>query len=933
MILTIFDIILKWVLPYSVATLCLVVVIHYMERKYNESNLDLFWGRLIRMMILIGVITIGLNFIIHLPFWNKAFVVMHNFANLMLKLPVAGVIVGFFQNVNLWISQQWAYWSIIYFHAFSIVFLIGIAVEVYALIWRISFWRAFNVIWPVILFFPLLILKYLLGYQTPVQDFILASVLKAKLRENLNDSYENMDRGLDADGKPFKEGAGGSAQTQTRKAVNRAIKRSRVTVKTTSDGKRRAQVLVRQSRETETDRAIAQVLKGWGERVSGNSIYFPQDPTYSNKKKGYFFNSEVPFSAAEQLGSFSGIFENPFSADNQAKNGGDGFWKTYGHIYCNLIEYLIHLTPYAIYEQRKRKIANRYYIDTSTTKARYKVQHNLNLEVLPPTIDHEMKRTISEQRKIALRTAEERRPDVESALSSFKLYGQFKNVVVGGSQAIYTFTLPPDAKLPSDFDKIQNQMANLLHIREIPVITLNAGELKVSLNLGVNIPVSFADMIKKRPQGVADIISGLAGEDGLGNPIVFSLNDHVPHAILFGKTGTGKTVTINDILYSVMDATDPAHLQIEYLDGKGNSFEHLKNNPFTRSEPTDASSDINYARAKLINLEKECRKRIEIFKEAEVSKIGEYNKLMEKLGKVIMPEILLVFDEFSAVSDMDKNLTGRDYVKYNVVDRIEYLAKMARSVGIHMLLANQTARKEKVAGKISANIPGRLSLGVAEPVESEMALPETGIKVNLISQAGEFYSLMKGAAYPEHGNSPYLTDSDMSKLDKGLRAKFPDYLHYDVTREQMMHEAGLDQDDSGNDQDKDKPLLPKQNGQVQSNSSDGISTQTLLASTIGEPKEKLEGLPLAKLMLRVNNYAPYMKINEQTLIDHNPELHTKDQAKLKRKRRQADRLKDQIDKVLAERHLVIVEDRKPEQGHKSAGELLSQVVNGHSRQF
>src|SRR5699024_12885067 len=106
--------------------------------------------------------------------------------------------------------------------------------------------------------------------------------------------------------------------------------------------------------------------------------------------------------------------------------------------------------------------------------------------------------------------------------------------------------------------------------------------------------------------------------------------------------------------------------------------------------------------------------------------------------------------------DQDNNLKSSELAEYGVIDTFEYLAKMARSVGIRLLLANQTARKEKVPGKISANIGGRLSIGVTEPIESDIALPERGIAVHLINQTGEFYSTMKVFRKPRHGNYAFI---------------------------------------------------------------------------------------------------------------------------------------------------------------------------------
>ena len=170
---------------------------------------------------------------------------------------------------------------------------------------------------------------------------------------------------------------------------------------------------------------------------------------------------------------------------------------------------------------------------------------------------------------------------------------------------------------------------------------------------------------------------------------------------------------------------------------------------------------MDFARVSINHLVKVVRRRIDIFKKKGVNDIYEYNS---KFPSEALFELLAVIDEFSAITDTDNQLKASELAEKGVTDKIEYLAKMARSVGVHLLLANQTARKEKVPGRITANISGRISLGVAERIESDIALPDANIQANLIDQPGEFYSLMNGIRHPEHGNSPYLPKATMYAL-------------------------------------------------------------------------------------------------------------------------------------------------------------------------
>lgn len=756
---------------------------------YERMDVDTIWKRFVRGGIIIGVVVALIIFIVNSEWFQTLAGVTVKASDWILDTEqaktAASVGGSWWQRVLQFIFG----WIPYYFRAFVIVWVISTIIFIQSLIWRVQFTRAANIILSAVVIYPYLMLKYLFGYQTPFFDFIQSRLFVAKLKENLNDSYFDALQGKDG----FDKGAGGTVQNQRIKAATIAIRQTKSRI-TTSGGVRRAELITRNSRETDTDRLIELALKGLGQRLVASSIRFQDEPILNVNRGGYVFDSDVAYNSGDILGKWQTIFINPFSADNQVRNGGEGSIKTFGSVLAGIFRYITHFTPPAVYERISAKEIELYTPDTTAEKSKYKAQNNLDLSVIPAPEDVDTGNDIETQTSLAQKVAKERINDVTNALNTYKLVGSFDRVLVGGNTAIYQYTLPRSADLPSDFSKAAEGIANMLKTQDLPIISISAGVLSISMVNGVNIPVDFRSMIKNRPRGMRSIISGIAGVDAMGNNISVELGDVTPHMILFGKTGTGKTVTIMTILYSVMAAVDPTQLKIAYIDGKGNSFEFMRTdntgsdnyhpNPFTYTQPADASGDIDYARAMLKHMEKETRRRIDLFKQRGVSKLSEFNK---QFPDEALNEILLVVDEFSAITDQDNDLKSSELAEYGVVDTFEYLAKMARSVGIRLLLANQTARKEKVPGKISANIGGRLSLGVTEPIESDIALPDSGISVHLINQPGEFYSTMNGIRNAEHGNSPFLSDDDMHKLNNGLEEKFGHH-EYVVTRQEIMEE-------------------------------------------------------------------------------------------------------------------------------------------------
>lgn len=808
-----------WITPLAVMTGAFLLLREQITTRYEKFDLDKWVKLFVTVGIIAGFLIAGYLFMTHNGTMKRLIGLANDGINIANKQENVRQATTAMKNQGLhwWqIAIQFLiHWSPVYFRAWILSWIICFAIAIQSLVWRIAFGRGANIIVSTIILYPWLVFKYLLGYQTPFFDFVQARLFVARLKENLNDSYFDALSGYDDKGQKFENGAGGTVQTQRIKQTALAVRQTKARIKT-AGGTRHAELITRQSRETDTDRMIETAMKGLGLRLSASNIRFQDSPVLDVERGGYVFDSDISFNAGDELGGFNSLFQNPFGKESQVKAGGPGLIKVLWRDVVGLLTYIAHLTPTGIYEHSLSRFRQRYSFDTSLDRAKYIAQENLDLSVLPDPIDPETGNDIETQRIVAKKVAKARIDDVASALNSFKIHGSFKGVEVNGNQATYSFALTRDSNLPTDFNKIQDGIANLLQTKDVPVIRLSAGILSVTMVNGVNIPVDFKDMLRKAPKGMPGIITGYAGVDAQGHPIEVALGDKNPHIMIFGKTGTGKTVTIMTILYSMMHRNDPKRLKIAYVDGKGNSFEFMRTdnkdsanyhpNPFTYLQPADASGDIEYARAVLNHITNETRRRIDLFKKVAATKLEDYNK---KFPDKALPEILLVVDEFSAITQQDKDLKGEDLVKKGTIDNLEYIAKMARSVGIRMMLANQSARKELVPGKITANVTGRLTLGVAEPIESEIALPDSGIAAHLISQPGEFYSTLHGARNVEHGNSPYLTDDNMYALNDSLEKKLG-HQDYAFTREQIMAEMNSGTGIEGTTMDMPDPLPDKE---------------------------------------------------------------------------------------------------------------------------
>ena len=439
------------------------------------------------------------------------------------------------------------------------------------------------------------------------------------------------------------------------------------------------------------------------------------------------------------------------------------------------------------------------------TKSSNKVEttQNLDLSTIPEPTDPRSEKGIGEQTALAKQAADARTDSLTAALGNLGLSLTLTDVRVGNNLARYTYVQSAKTVFSTNLTELQNGLANLLGLHRPPMIRASTNTLEITIDNDVNIPVDFRRLILRR-KNLPAVISAVAGADMLGNPIDFELGARTPHAILFGRAGSGKTSMITAILYSIMNTMSPDKLKIAYIDGRGNAYNYLKNdsedsefchpNPFTYTEPVDADADLDYARALIKHLERETQKRTALLKQKDISNLADFN---EQFPDQAMPEILLVVDEFSAITYSaitysaityrDRDFKTREQVLRSITDALTFMIKAAGPVGIHLFLANQTARKELVPSKLAIDIPIRLSLAVSEPVETELALPESKVPAHFVSQPGEFYAITHGGRNPEHGSAVYLPDDVRFALNDSLEKKFG-HRDYVVSRQAILAE-------------------------------------------------------------------------------------------------------------------------------------------------
>jgi S-DNA-T family DNA segregation ATPase FtsK/SpoIIIE len=204
---------------------------------------------------------------------------------------------------------------------------------------------------------------------------------------------------------------------------------------------------------------------------------------------------------------------------------------------------------------------------------------------------------------------------------------------------------------------------------------------------------------------IASPLAFALGEDISGNPVVGRLND-MPHLLIAGSTGSGKSVCLNSIIISILYNTTPDELKLVFIDPKMveltvyNGIPHLLTPVVT--DPKKASIILKW----MVN---EMEKRYKLFAEQGVRDINRYNQIAAEK----MPYIVIIIDELADLMMVSP---------VEVEDSICRLALMSRAAGMHLIVATQRPSVDVVTGIIKANIPSRIAFAVSSQADSRTIL-------------------------------------------------------------------------------------------------------------------------------------------------------------------------------------------------------------------
>ena len=370
---------------------------------------------------------------------------------------------------------------------------------------------------------------------------------------------------------------------------------------------------------------------------------------------------------------------------------------------------------------------------------------------LPPTSI--LKKGSSSKQMMTDYQLEQRAELLHQTLANFGVEAKVLSVTQGASVTRYEVQPATGVKV-SKITSLADDIALNLRAKSIRIEAPIPGKAAVGIEVENNkpAPIFIRELIESPEfQDSKSKISFVVGKDISGNNIVSDLKG-MPHLLIAGTTGSGKSVCINSIIASFLYKAKPSELKLIMIDpkvvelGNYNGIPHLLTSVVT--DPRKAARALGEAVA-------EMNKRYDEFAKMGVKDLDSYNELMRANMEPqnCKPEVVIIIDELA-----DLMMASPTQVEESICR----LAQKARAAGMHLIVATQRPSVDVVTGLIKANIPSRIAFSVSSQIDSRTILDMAGAE-KLLGKGDMLFSPV-GSSKPYRVQGPYISDTETAKL-------------------------------------------------------------------------------------------------------------------------------------------------------------------------
>lgn len=364
-------------------------------------------------------------------------------------------------------------------------------------------------------------------------------------------------------------------------------------------------------------------------------------------------------------------------------------------------------------------------------------------------------------------------------LGQFKITGEVMDIYSG--PLVTTFEFKPAANV---------KVSKILNLQDDLAMALCAETIRIQAPIpgrdvvGIEIPNENSNTIYLRDILESELfttskspLTMAMGKDIVGNPFVTDLKK-LPHLLIAGTTGSGKSVGINAMILSLLYRNDPDSLKLMLIDPKMLEFSIYNDIPHLI---TPVITDAAKAIAALSNMVGEMERRYKLMAESRTKNIDNYNEKAKKRGLDPMPFIVVVIDELA-----DLMMNGGKDVEYSIAR----LAQMARASGIHLIVATQRPSVDVVTGLIKANLPSRLSYRVGQRIDSKVILDALG--ADSLLGKGDALFTPPGSNGLVRIHAPWNSEDEIEEIVEFLKEqRAPDYDERYLVKDESDTKVGV----------------------------------------------------------------------------------------------------------------------------------------------
>jgi len=380
-----------------------------------------------------------------------------------------------------------------------------------------------------------------------------------------------------------------------------------------------------------------------------------------------------------------------------------------------------------------------------------------------------------------------------TCLAHFGVEANVVGQIAGPRVTRYELQLAPGTKV-GKVAQLKDDLSYALATTEIRILAPIPGKQAVGVevpNLSPNL-VTLGDIFGPMPQS-ASPISAWLGKDISGASVWVDLA-RMPHMLIAGTTGSGKSGCINTIITSILLRATPDEARLILVDPKRIELNHYESIPHLL---TPVVSSPKEAAAVLLNVVTEMERRYERLSQVRARNLPEANRAFRKRGEEELPYLLVVIDELADLMMVSPQ---------EVEDCIIRLAQKSRAVGIHLVLATQRPSVDVITGMIKANVPSRIAFAVSSQTDSRVILDQNGAE-SLLGQGDMLFKPL-GTSRLQRVQGAFVTEEEIALIVEQTRAQ----------REQEVDTSYLEapqvfaddvEDESGEFDPDEDPLLDK----------------------------------------------------------------------------------------------------------------------------